>query len=61
MKKIMYTAAALFVLAGSTAVVTPNAVAQKATTSPKKPTAQPNSIPPAVCAPDDPNGCGIFG
>jgi hypothetical protein len=63
MKKLILTAAALLILAGSTfqtATLSTTQIAQK--TKPKTPTSGPttDSIPPPTCPPNDPNGCGIF-
>ena len=63
MKKLIFTATALLVLAGSTfqfAAVSTTQIAQK--TKPKNPTSGPivDSIPPPTCPLNDPNGCGIF-
>ncbi len=63
MKKLMLTAAALLILAGSTFQVAHVTGTQLAgTTKPKTPTSGPttDSIPPPTCPPNDPNGCGIF-
>jgi hypothetical protein len=54
MKKIVFSAIALFAIASSTYSFTSVAVAEK-------PTAKPMSIPPATCPANSPNGCGIFG
>jgi hypothetical protein len=63
MKKLIFTATALLILAGSTfqiATVSSNQVS--AVTKPKTPTSGPktDSIPPPTCPTSDPNGCGIF-
>ncbi len=61
MKKLVFAALTLMVLAGSTlSVATIHEDAIVAATT-KKPTVQPLSIPPPTCPYDDPNGCGIFG
>ena len=60
MKKLIFTAATLLVLAGSTfqvASVHNTQIADK--TKPKSPTTS-ASIPPPTCPTNDPNGCGIF-
>ena len=61
MKNFMLVAATLLVLAGSAFsanTFSPNQVA--AATTPKKPTATTDSIPPPSCPANDPRGCGIF-
>lgn len=61
MKKLIFTAATLLVLAGSTfqiANVKSTEIAGK--TKPKSPTTSSSTIPPPTCPPNDPNGCGIF-
>lgn len=63
MKKLIFTAATLLVLAGSTfqiSTVQNPQIAGK--TKPTKPTggATTDSIPPPTCPPNDPNGCGIY-
>ena len=62
MKKLMFTAAALLVLAGSAfqTVSVNTQIAAKG--KPTTPTAGPktDSIPPPTCPPNDPNGCGIL-
>ena len=62
MKKLIFTAATLMVLAGSTfqiPMVNGTQIADK-TTKPGKPGATPDTIPPPTCPPNDPNGCGIY-
>ena len=60
MKKLMFAAATLLILAGSTfqIVATPNTEVAGTT----KPKAGPktDAIPPPTCPPSDPNGCGIY-
>ena len=63
MKKLIFTATALLILAGSTfqvATISGTQIAGK--TKPKSPTsgATTDSIPPPTCPMNDPNGCGIF-
>ena len=63
MKKLIFTAATLLVLAGSSlqiASVSSTEIAGK--TKPKSPTsgATTDTIPPPTCPMNDPNGCGIF-
>jgi hypothetical protein len=62
MKKLVFAAVTMMVLAGSTFAVpmfsTPAAPAVAATV---KGGAKPASIPPPSCPVNDPNGCGIFG
>lgn len=63
MKKFIYTATALLVLAGSTAsaaTFTSTSISdKKTTTQPTQPGPDTNSIPPN-CPWNDPNGCGIY-
>jgi hypothetical protein len=62
MKKIIFTALTLMVLAGSTFTVsTVHASSTDESAATKKTTIKPASIPPPNCQIDDPNGCGIFG
>ena len=62
MKKFIYTATALLVLAGSTApavTLSSTSISDKTKTQPTQPTwPDTDSLPP--CGPKDPNGCGIF-
>jgi hypothetical protein len=62
MKKLLFAAIALMVLAGST-FTTPTFKndSNLAQVTKKKPAASPDDIPPPSCPVDDPNGCGIFG
>ena len=62
MKKLIFTAAALLVLAGSSAsTITLNGtqIAGKDKPKPTQPGPDTNSIPPG-CPYNDPNGCGIL-
>jgi hypothetical protein len=61
MKKLVFAALTLLVLAGSTFSVAPSHEGTIVAQTKKKPTVQPLSIPPPSCPYDDPNGCGIFG
>ncbi len=62
MKKILFAALTLMVLAGSTFTVsTVHATASVASTTTKKTTVKPADIPPPSCPINDPEGCGIFG
>ena len=63
MKKLIFTAATLLVLAGSTfQISTVQNTQLAAKTKPTKPTggATTDSIPPPTCPLTDPNGCGIL-
>ncbi len=63
MKKLIFTATALLILAGSSLqVATVNGTQIAGKTKPKSPTSGPStdSIPPPTCPTNDPNGCGIF-
>ncbi len=55
MKKIMFSALTLMVLAGSTATVS-----AMHTAAPKT-SVKSATIPPPSCPVDDPRGCGIYG
>lgn len=62
MKKLIYTATALLVLAGSSASANsfrPTQLADKSKPKPTEPGPSTDSIPP-VCPYNDPNGCGIL-
>jgi hypothetical protein len=62
MKKFMFAAITLMVLAGSTFIVPAvNAGSPETHAAATKTTAKPDMIPPPTCPIDDPNGCGIFG
>ncbi|MGI4854773.1 MAG: hypothetical protein ACRYF4_12100 [Janthinobacterium lividum] len=62
MKKFLFSAAAMLVLAGSSAsaITIPN-TSFSTKPKPTQPTTDPdtNKIPP-MCPPSDPNGCGIL-
>ncbi len=62
MKKLVFAALTLMVLAGSTfAVPASNEATVLAQVTKKKPAAQPADIPPPSCPINDPDGCGIYG
>jgi len=60
MKKILFAATTLLVLAGSTVAI-PTVQAASASAASTRPVAKPASIPPPSCPVDEPHGCGIFG
>lgn len=61
MKNLIFTAATLLILAGSTFQI-PSGNTQIAGKTKPKPGggATTDSIPPPVCPPNDPKGCGIY-
>ena len=62
MKKLMFTAATLLVLAGSAFQTASFNTQIAGKGKPTSPTSGPktDSIPPPTCPPSDPNGCGIY-
>jgi hypothetical protein len=58
MKKIVFTALTLMVLAGSTFTIS---TVHAGDGTPAKPSTKSAQIPPPSCPIDDPRGCGIFG
>ncbi len=62
MKKTFVTSTALlaFLLALGTGSIAADAHAQTTKKPTKKPTVTAATIPPPICPPNEPNGCGIY-